>query len=477
MKRGVFISILIINNHTTMKNNIAYFLLSVITAMTLTSCEKYTSDTDYAGAQGTTSTLTIRTRVATTNTEGDAKVSYPVNIYVFNSKNICVATTVIEKESTPVSLKLPEGNYDVCAIAGADAANYELPSQEEATKEYIVSLREGCRHADIMTAQSTVNMAFGEENTLTLTLARKVMMLEETTINNVPENVIAVSLTITPIYEGIRLNGKYGGENGSHTVVLSHIAGTDTWKNTTPAYLPEASGPATIKVSLTTATTTKSYSYSCTDDLKANYKIRITGTYTDKSGITLNGTVTGATWNGTKDITFDFDESGSTTGGNNPNPESGDNEQGEAPAAGTLYKGCYVLKSVTGGNGTTVTLVSTGSRNALTFTRGDQQSMQEAVNGAIAELATDGIAGWRLPKLDEMVYIKENIETINNNLTDLGQDIIVYKIGGSVYSYFFMTSDGDINTYNISRGDTDNNPNSGLKTVILRAFATLTFNK
>ena len=74
-----------------------------------------------------------------------------------------------------------------------------------------------------------------------------------------------------------------------------------------------------------------------------------------------------------------------------------------------------------------------------------------------------------------MVYVKENLETINGNLTNLGQDIIVEKSGGSVYSYYFMTSSGEINTYNIFRGDTDNNPNSGLKTVILRAFATVTF--
>lgn len=103
--------------------------------------------------------------------------------------------------------------------------------------------------------------------------------------------------------------------------------------------------------------------------------------------------------------------------------------------------------------------------------------MLDAVNSGIAELATEGIAGWRLPSLEEMAYVRENIETINSNLTNSGQDIIIEKSAGSLYSYYFMTPDGEINTYNICRGDTDNNPNSGLKTVILRAFATLTFNK
>lgn len=458
-----------------MKKIIKLFLL-LTASVILASCEKYVSDSDEEpGGKEAASTLTIRTRVAAASAEDGTKISYPVNIYIFNSKNTCVALTTIEKENERMSLKLPEGNYRVYAIAGADAAKYNLPTKEEATKETVISLKEGMQHADLMTATSTINLAFGEENTLTLTLSRKVMMIEKVTINNVPNSVTAVSVTITPLHEDIMLNGAYSGDNGSHTISLTRQGETGTWENTSMAYLPEASGPATIKVSLATSNITKSYSYSCTDELKANYKIRITGTYTDESGITLNGTMTGVAWEGTKDIIFNFDENGSTSSENNPGDITGGEETGEAPSAGSLYKGCYVLKSVTSGGATTVTLISTGSRNALTFTRGNQASISEAVNNAIAGLATDGITGWRLPNLEEVVYVKENLETINGNLTNLGQDIIVEKSGGSVYSYYFMTSSGEINTYNIFRGDTDNNPNSGLKTVILRAFATVTF--
>lgn len=464
-----------------MKKQATRLLLLAMIVLLSASCEKYTSDTDDdTGNREASATLTIRTRIAPTGGDNsDSRVSYPVNIYVFNSKSTCVALTSIEKEGTPVSLKLPEGNYEVYAIAGADEANYELPTKEEATENSIISLKEGAVHTDLMTARSTVNMVFGEENILTLTMTRKVMMLEEVTINNVPGNVKAVSVTITPLYENITLNGKYSGENGSYTSQLAQQGTTNVWKNTTPVYLPEAAGPATIKVSLTTGSGTKSYSYSCAEKLKANYKIRISGTYTDKDGITLSGTLIGATWEGTKDIIFDFDESGSTTSGNeqggNTGNEPGQSESGNAPAAGTLYKGSYVLRTNTSGNSTSVTLVSLKSKNALAFTRGDQASMKEAVNAGIAELAVDGITGWRLPTLEEMVYIKENITSINANLETLGQDIIIEKIGSSLYSYYFMTSSGEINTYNITRGDTDNNPNTGLKSVILRAFATVTF--
>ena len=460
-----------------MKDFLKLFLIFTASVM-LASCEKYTSDSEEGqGSKEAASTLTIRTRAAAAAPEDGTEISYPVNIYIFNSKNTCVALTTIETEDKHMSLKLPEGNYGVYAIAGADAATYNLPAKEEATKETVISLKEGMQHADLMTATSNINLAFGEENTLTLTLSRKVMMIEKVTINNVPNSVTAVSVTITPLHEGIMLNGAYSGDNGSHTISLARQRETGTWENTSMAYLPEASGPATIKVSLATSNITKSYSYSCTDELKANYKIRITGTYTDKNGITLNGTMTGVAWEGTKDIIFDFDENGSTSTENKPGDVTGGEETGNAPSAGSLYKGCYVLKSVTSGSTTTVTLISAGSKNALTFIRGNLSSMLDAVNSGIAELATEGITGWRLPSLEEMAYVRENLETINSNLTNLGQDIIIEKLAGSLYSYYFMTPDGEINTYNIYRGDTDNNPNSGLKTVILRAFATLTFNK
>jgi len=457
-----------------MKNlntTILLFLATIV--MTLTSCEKYVSETDEtAVSKEANSTLRIRTRVAETD---NTEVSYPVNIYVFDSRGVCVMTASIENEGTPISMKLPEGNYDIYATAGADGSNYDLPSKEEATKESVITLMEGRRHADLMTARSTVNLVFGEENTLTITLARKVMMIEDVTINDVPGSVSAVSVTITPLYENIRLDGSYSGVNGSSTISLTRQEGTNIWKNTSTEYLLEAAGPATIKVSLTTSSTTKSYSYSCTDELRANYKIRINGTYTDRSGITLNGTIAGVAWEGTKNITFDFDESGSSTTGNGQDDVTG--EAGDAPKAGSIYKGCYVLKSQVSGNSTTVTLIADGSKNALTFTRGDQKSMKEAVDNGIAELAAEGITGWRLPTLDEMTYIKENLNTINGNLTNHGLNIIADKTGGNLYSYYFLTTDGDICTYNISRGDTESNPNTGLKSLILRAFASVTFTK
>lgn len=466
-----------------MKNKALNLLLLFAAVVSLFSCEKYNEDTDFSSKEAN-STLKIKTRALDENETTESKISYPINVYIFY-ENSCVETALIESESSSISMKLPEGSYEVYAIAGADAENYNLPTKDNATKEYLISLKADKTHGDLMTAKNNITLAYGEENTLTLSLDRKVMLLENVSIKNVPSNVTAVSVTISPLYENILLNGEYSGENGSQTINLTKGSDGTTWENDVNTYLLEACGQATIKVSLKTDAVTKSYSYTCSDELKANYKINISGTY-NENGITLNGTITGATWNGTKNINFNFDESGSTTDVSTDTDKDGEEGQddkeetdetitGNAPQTGTLYKGCYVLKTEQIGGGTKVTLMSTESKTRLEFTKGDQESMKLSINNGLQELAVDNIENWRLPTLDELKYIKNNINLINENLGNLNKEAILYSSGGFSYSYYYMTEDGNISTYSLKLDTITNNPGSGLATYILRAFVTITF--
>jgi len=83
--------------------------------------------------------------------------------------------------------------------------------------------------------------------------------------------------------------------------------------------MPPSSQPASVSVNITIGGTTKTYTYSTSDQLEAAYKINIDGTYTEAVGVNLTGTITGATWLGERTISFEFDENGSSTSGNNDN--------------------------------------------------------------------------------------------------------------------------------------------------------------
>ena len=451
-------------------------LLLLMAVSVFSSCEKFSDDEVFENKDAN-STLVIRTRAAQVEgAEGTAEISYPVNIYIFESDR-CVEVMQIASESDGLSLNLPEGRYDVYALAGTDAEAYELPTKENATKDAVVALKDGHGHGDVMTAHNSVTLAYGEENTLTLSLERKVMMLESVTINNVPASVTAVAVSVSPLYENIKLDGSYSGEEGEYTADLVREGESNVWKNASAVFLLEEAASATVKVSFTANGKMHSYSYLCPKELKANYKVTISGTYSG-DGVKLNGSITGVEWAGTTDVTFTFDETGESEtvvpGGEDDEPSGGDVVTGTVPEVGSMYKGCYVLMKDEAEK--TVSLMSPKYLTNLVFKEGDQDSLKAAVDEGIGQLAVAGVTGWRLANVEEMNYMRANYPNITDkiaSLRDKGEDIDVFN--GS-YSYYFLNSEGLIKASVLS-GTIENDPNSDAKSFILRAFTTVSYSE
>lgn len=438
-----------------------YCLLLLLTAISIVSCEKYQAEDDFSPIVSN-STLVVRAcmpKAVDTESQENLKVSYPVKVYVFDENDICINLSEISTADDELILKLAEGTYDVYAIAGANDESYELPTQENATKESIIKLRDGYDHCDLMSAYSNVVLIDGEENTLTLSLERKVMLLENVTMTNIPNDVTAVSVSISPLYETLLLDGTYSGENGTYTVNLSKEGDSNVWANNSGIYVLEAANKTTLKVSMTRNNEIKSYSYSCAEDLKANYKININGSY-DSNGFNVSGTIKGVEWAGTINVDFTFKDE-QTSG-----PTS------LAPEVGTLYQDCFVMKSEKSGSKTIITLFTTAYKNRLEYIKGDQESMKEAVDAGIAELAVDGIEGWRLASVEEFRYIRDNAEFINGKLEEYGKDI--FNIA-RVDTYFCLDTDAKIKIYCPYRDDLESSPSSGLASAYLYAFTTIEF--
>lgn len=357
-----------------MKHNVFIKAVMLLFAViTFASCEKFNED-EVVENKEANSTLIVRTRAAAndgTESGTESIISYPINIYVFDESNECVAVSTLSSADDELSLKLPEGMYEVCAVAGASADSYELPTQETATKETVLTLKDGQKHGDLMTANNTVTLEYGGTNTLTLALERKVMLIESVTINNVPASVSNVSVSIHPLKANLLLDGSYSGENGASEIELTKDVDGSTWKNTDGVYLLEAVGRPTVEVTFTINGETVSYSYTCDRELKANHKVFITGTFTG-DGIEMTGSISGVEWAEDEEIEFDF--GGKESGGTDDN---GDVETSDVPTVGTLYKGCYVLKSETNGGMTTLTLMYPENYSQVWgFDKDDQESIE-----------------------------------------------------------------------------------------------------
>ena len=390
-------------------------LTLAIAATMMVACSKDATQ-DFIGGtsdnKAASSLLQVRTRAG----GGDgATVSYPVQVYVFQGEE-CKAVQTIGDEGQTLNIALVEGTYSVYAVGGASSTGYTLPTKDDATTTSAIALKEGKSLTDLMAATASVTLIDGGTNTVTLGMERKVMLIQDVTIKKIPTAATAVSITIAPLWQSLTVGGTYSTAGQSTTIALTKQDDNRTWKLPAPQgegpgvgsvyLLPPSSQPASVSVNVTIGGTTTTYTYSTSDQLEAGYKINIEGTYTEAVGVSLTGTITGATWLGERTITFTFDESGATAGNTDPTPDPSPTGAGSEwlPAAGTAYQGCTVLAATATGDDTAdLLLLAPASTEAQLGTTTADPYLNTTIDYILSTVATaTGISGWRLPAYSDM---------------------------------------------------------------------------
>ena len=353
----------------------------------------------------------------------ETTVAYPVTVYVFQGEE-CQAVQTIGDEGQTLNIPLTEGTYSVYAVGGASALDYVLPDADDATVTSAIALCEGHEHGDLMAASATAMLVDGGTNTVTLGMTRKTMLIQDVTIKKIPTAATAVSVTIAPLWQSLTIGGTYSTTNGSSIIALIRQEDGRTWQNAASVYLlPPCSQPASVSVNIAIGGTTKTYTYSCSDQLEAGYKINIDGTYTEAVGVNLTGTITGATWLGERTISFEFDENGSSAV-DYDNDSSGDdngNTVSDLPSVGSTYQGCYVLASIVADDGQSaeLTLLSPNEAtigkayNDASFI-GHPEVLEALIDEKLNEVDVDGISDWHLPTYDELNVIYAALNSIND---------------------------------------------------------------
>ena len=378
-----------------------------LAAVLLTACEKGLVDgvADVAPAgQAANSVLQVRTRSGG-SVGGEATVAYPIAVYVFAGEE-CKAVQTIGDEGQTLNIGLTEGTYTVYAIGGASSSDYVLPTADDALATSAIVLKDGKTHGDLMAAQATATLVDGGTNTVTLGMTRKTMLIQSVVVKKVPTAATAVSVTIAPLWQELTVSGTYSTAGQSQTIALTKQSDGRTWilaGESGEHVLPPSSQPASVSVNITIDGATKTYTYSCSDQLEAGYKINIDGTYTEAVGVSLSGTITGASWLGERTISFEFDESGSSASEpNNPSDPSEPSEpSSDFPAVGDTYQGCYVLAvSTIDETSAELTLLSPNEQAATTTGNAD---------AALAALGAVGISDWAVPTKAQMQLVEAKL--------------------------------------------------------------------
>ena len=378
-----------------MRKYFLHYVAAFCGMVTLGSCAQEVINEDMSASD---SRMTVMTRG-----EGDP-VTSPVRLYVFDSDDGCVTMETLDAGSSSFTKNLPAGTYDVYALA-SDESRYALPSKDEATKTTPIALKSGEQFGDLMIGHSSVTLSDGNTNEITLNLSRKVMLLRSVIIKDVPEGTTDVSVMVSPIQESILLDGSYQGDDGSFSVVLTKQSDGTTWKMATEdVFLLPSVGKPTITITIGTT----SFSYSCPNELEANHKITIEGTYkeptTQPAELTLTGTINGVAWGEDSHVSFEFGPE------DKPSTPSGD-----IPAEGSTYLGCYVLKV----NGNEVTLLSPSHAKGIVDDgdQNNQEAISTKINAKLANWEQTISTNWRLMNYTEAELIRSSFTTINAQLS------------------------------------------------------------
>lgn len=400
-------------------------IASALAMLGLTACEKGLVDEAAVSTTGQVGNSVLQVRTRSGGSAGEeATVAYPIAVYVFAGEE-CKAVQTIGDEGQTLNIGLTEGTYTVYAIGGASSSDYVLPTTDDAAATSAIALRDGHSHGDLMAAQATATLTDGGTNTVTLGLTRKTMLIQSVVVKKVPTAATAVSVTIAPLWQALTVSGTYSTAGQSQTIALTKQEDNRTWtlpslsgegsSAALPSHqgegpgvgsvflLPPSSQPASVSVNITIGGATKTYTYSCSDQLEAGYRINIDGTYTEAVGVNLTGTITGATWLGERTISFEFDESGSSASEpNNPSDPSEPSEpSSDFPAVGDTYQGCYVLAvSTIDETSAELTLLSPNEQAATTTGNAD---------AALATLGVVGISDWAVPTKAQMQLVEARL--------------------------------------------------------------------
>lgn len=409
-------------------------VLTVMATCLLMACEKeLATESGNQTASTANSELTITTRAASDGTE----VSLPVTLYVMDNNGICVKKETLTSTAEGISMELPAGKYHVYAIGGAKENDYILPATENATAQSEIALKSSAKHGDLMTASGNITLKKNQENQLTLDMSRKVMKINMLTINDVPADISAVSITLQPLYKALLLDGSYGTATTGETINLTKQTDGTTWKNTEAMYMFPQAGSATIKVSLTKNGQSQAYTYVCTESLAANHEYNIEATYVNNQNITMQGSINGVAWGTNINISFNFGNEGNEDDDNNGN----DTPTEPAPTVNTMYKDCFVMSVADDDNGKVVTLLSKKAVEII----GDGKTQEQIVadiNTALPSFNINGIIGWRIPTQEDLngflpYYFNQAIGSDTEATLYKSSDGYYYKDGETlkVYKY------------------------------------------
>ena len=353
--------------------------------------------------------------------DGDANSVEDGRIYVMDGSGSCVSVLTVNASQPQVTKGLPKGTYDLYALGGDDLNSLVLPEASKATANSRITAN--TTMGDLQWGHAQVTLARGDAKELNIQLERKVVCITGITIHEVPAEVTAMSVSLTPLYMDLQLDGTYSINEMTMDIPLTkHEA---IWKTDKPVYCFPSIGRAAITINMTTAEDERHYSYvTDAEGLPANTQVEISATYSEAWATTFKATLQYAAWGTPKTIAFDFNED-----------NAGNKREGRdtaVPTVGQTFDGYYVVS------------VDAKNRKAVLLRKRQDKdiSSQEQMETAFTKLTNKpkgATSEWRLPTPAEC-----QVFALDATLTMPSYEGGYYCIDGDVVKSYNITVENGI---------------------------------
>ena len=393
---------------------LSYVLLLVMASVCF-SCQTMVDDEI---ASSDKKELKVKARSAS-----DAPLEYPLYLYAFNEEGVCSASQTIENEDEEISLSLSVGSYRVVAISGI-SDDYEIPKKPSI--DDVISMEEtsGASTA-LMMGKADVKISADNNSSLKLTLSYVVTSIT-VSLTNIPEEVVAVNLILSPFYSSLSLDGVYG-DGGQKLEIPCMLSSDGTW-NADEIYSFPGSGKETVFsiVMKYEDGSSQTHGYTYEGTAEANHPFCVEGNYA--GGVIVSGTFITQGWSTPTEVSFNF---GSGASSEDDDFENTDVDLSSAPKVGTIWNGAIVaeIKEV---KGSEVSLLLMGVEEENMYSSGVADFLEE-----------NGTDGWWLPDAEEAKMLNKNfqgtdLEALNAVLSAKGYTEI------NVTKRYFYDNDGEI---------------------------------
>ena len=369
------------------------------------SCQQIPEEEDFV------SSAEEELKVEVRSAEG-VEISYPFYLYAFNGDGKLAVSQTVNDADEEMALPMAKGDYKVVALSGI-SEEYQIPDKPS-LKDVIVLNSEGGAESPLLMGRADVVLSRNAETKANLILTHVVAALN-VTLKNVPTDVNAVQLTISPLYSTLTMDGQYGGETQKVKVDCA-LTSPGIWTAEETYIFPGNGKETTFSILFKMVDGTEvTYGYTYKGVPEANKPFNVTGSYSD--GVIVGGNFEVNDWEDAVDVEFEF---GATV-----EPDKEDEEEDSdtpvedipttdlvgVPEVGTIWNDMIVAD---------INESVEGEMELLLMSLEEWEIVISQIDEVTDGYVVNGLSGWRLPTHDEAALLRAKFSGDNRlELNDL----------------------------------------------------------